>query len=668
MDRHDNSTETSGVLKMTQPCISEDLKIGFGISDHATQTDISEIGDLKQFTAMTRTLLQFTDSLCDDFALYKNILKMQYEEKIQEYATKLWLEISDRLKDVEELYKQKEIKTRCSYQQQLSDALAVLRMNYSKYLQVDEQCRAESATATVEKLRRRIDGQAAQIEYLTQLLEEEKELRAEKLEREGYMELDLHWQQMRDLREQITSLLEKNTQLQETVKQGAKEHSDLETEIKHMQNKRETDMKAMERLMNAQEILKLELDREKQRVLAKAQELKEAQDALAKLKETAAPPVPKKALAHEAKLEKKQRKILKGKPGKDAAAKDAATKVAALEPATSKDAAAAKDAATDRDAATKGDGTGEILDETTAAERKALCDEIKRLKKAEQQARLHIERLNRELHQLNQSWEMKFDILKKSLHAIKNEMFLRQSLRQSVKFRRPLLAERKPSPIHIQKRNQNPPHKRRWISSTLYMPYSALPEITTEIDIDTNEEDENDANIPVTASVPSAVKGATVGQAWQGRSASADELVSVRKIQFFSLCQPPKKRFRRGDGVLPFAAPSGCPQPPSHLCPARSGLRPARDNGAPLGDFHAQRCPSRRRPFLGGLFLADQTFESKNGGVKVPAGGPPLPGASRAAFLPSPPGPERLGEKQDACASPAGDPPSRSPLACGAFG
>ncbi|KAM6450459.1 uncharacterized protein C10orf67 homolog, mitochondrial isoform 1-T1 [Liasis olivaceus] len=456
---------------------------------------------------MTRTLLQFTNSLCDDFALYKNILKMQYEEKIQEYATKLWLEISDRLKDIEELYKQKEIKMRYSYQQQLCDALAILRMNYSRYLQVDEKCRADSAAANVEKLRRMIDEQAAKIESLTELLQEEKELKDEKLQREGYVELDFHRQQMRELREQIISLLEKNAQLQETVKHGVKEHTNLEAEMKLMQNQREKDMKAMEKLMNAQELLKLELEKEKQKVLAKAQEVKEAQDALAKLQETAAHPITKKASVHEEKLKKTRRKSLKEKASKDAVTKDAATKDTALKPAAAKD-AATKDAATehtaDKEAAPKGDGTGEILDEVMTADRKALCDEIKRLKKAEQQARLHAERLIQELHQLNQSWEIKFDILKKSLHAIRNEMFLRQSLRQSVKFRSPSLTERKSLPMHIQNKNQNPPQKRRWISSSLYMQYSPLPEITTDIDI---EEDQNDANSPFTHSIPSAFEG-----------------------------------------------------------------------------------------------------------------------------------------------------------------
>lgn len=55
---------------------------------------------------LTLLHLQFADSIYEDFARYKNILKAQYEEKIQEHAFRLWQEINDRLQYVEEFYQQ----------------------------------------------------------------------------------------------------------------------------------------------------------------------------------------------------------------------------------------------------------------------------------------------------------------------------------------------------------------------------------------------------------------------------------------------------------------------------------------------------------------------------------------------------------------------------------
>lgn len=127
------------------------------------------------------------------------------------------------------------------------------------------------------------------------------------------------------------------------------------------------------------------------------------------------------------------------------------------------------------------------------------------------------------------------------------------------------------------------------------------------------------------------------------------------------MCQPSKKWFRHGNGVLPFADPSSCLQPLVYLGPARSGLRQAHDNGGPSWRPPCATMPSRRRPFLGCLLLADQTFNSKEREHNDPTGDPPLRGVSRAGSLPTPPDLGFLEEKQDACASPTRDRPSRSP-------
>ncbi|EMP37008.1 Putative protein C10orf67 [Chelonia mydas] len=117
-----------------RPSISDDLKVGYFITDHATQTDIKEIVELKELTTTTQALVQFTDSIQQDFMIYKNVLQAQYEEKIQEQASNLCRQINDRLRDIEAFHKQKEVKIRQSYQQQLCDALAVLRVDYELFI------------------------------------------------------------------------------------------------------------------------------------------------------------------------------------------------------------------------------------------------------------------------------------------------------------------------------------------------------------------------------------------------------------------------------------------------------------------------------------------------------------------------------------------------------
>ncbi|XP_044280796.1 uncharacterized protein C10orf67 homolog, mitochondrial isoform X1 [Varanus komodoensis] len=491
-------------MVISRPRISEDLKIGFAISDHATQTDISEIGDLKEFITTTRTLLKFTNSVYDDFTMYKSVLKAQYEEKIHEHASNLWQEISDRLKHIEDFYKQKEAKIRYSYQQQLSDALAILRASHTKYFRRERVLAVEteeSVAAKIERLRNRIEEQAATIENLEEELQEHKERESRKLLHDRDIETELLQQENWELKEQMASQLQKFTRLQETLKRREKEHAALESEMKHMQERKERNMKTIEKLMNTQEILKLELDREKQRVLSKAREVKEAQDMVEKLKEAAAEYAEPKVASFEEIKPGKGKKGLKGKAAKEAAAKEAAAKEAAAKEVAAKKAAA-------KEAAAKQGGELGQDQKDPEAEKKALLNEITKLKKAEQEAKVHAQRLEQDLRQSGRSWKMKFEILKRSLHVLKNEMFLRQSLRKSTRFRRASLADRMTLPLHTQ--SQNIKRKNESFSSSLFIRYSPLglfnvqPDISSQTASDAEEEDADITKIPFTIEIPSA--------------------------------------------------------------------------------------------------------------------------------------------------------------------
>nr|XP_060639336.1 uncharacterized protein C10orf67 homolog, mitochondrial [Anolis sagrei ordinatus] len=554
-----------------RPRISDNLKIGFTISDHATQTDISEIGDLKEFMVTTRTLLQFANSISDDFARYKSVLQAQYEEKIKEHAFSLWLEINDKLKYIEDIYKQKEVKMRHSFQQQLCDALAILRAHYSKYFRIEQEIYGadeDSIGKKMERLRNELDEQAITILTLEEELQEYK--RREKFS-DRDIEIQLLRQEIAEFKEQMAIVSARNARLQDTVRRREKELVELENEMQSVQEKKEKDMKIIQKLVNSQELLKLELDREKQRVLSKTREVKEAQDSLARLSGAqvkVSPEVPSEV--PEEKPARKRRGT-KGKAIKEGAAKDTAARVAAAKKAAMKEAmtkeakakeakakeakakeAMAREARAKEAMPTEAMPTEAIVKETMAkaamakaaeakelllepdkaaqemdraTERKELQAEIKRLRKAEQEARQIAQRLQQDMSQSGRSWKMKFEILKKSLHAIKDEMFLRQSLRQAAKFRRTSFTERTPSPIHIQTSSI----KKKSFLSGLYMQYSPLPDIARQPVTETIDEESNDVNkIPVTIEIPTAFGVSQRRDSSQGR----DLLKQPKKDRF----------------------------------------------------------------------------------------------------------------------------------------
>nr|XP_008110893.2 PREDICTED: caldesmon-like [Anolis carolinensis] len=224
----------------------------------------------------------------------------------------------------------------------------------------------------------------------------------------------------------------RNARLQDTVKRREKEFVELENEMLSVQEKKEKDMKIIQKLVNSQELLKLELDREKQRVLSKTREVKEAQDSLAKLSGTAMEATTEVPTEVQEGKPAKKKKGSKWKATKEVIAKETAIRTAKkagmreaiAKQAKSKEAMAKEAMAKDtmvKETMAKAAEEKELLLESDkavqekdrATERKEFQAEIKRLKKAEYEARQLALRLQQDLNQSGRSWKMKFEILKK---------------------------------------------------------------------------------------------------------------------------------------------------------------------------------------------------------------------------------------------------------------
>ncbi|XP_060103901.1 uncharacterized protein C10orf67 homolog, mitochondrial [Heteronotia binoei] len=411
---------------------------------------------------------------------------------------------------------------RHSFQQQLCDALAILRLNYSKYFPIEKSPPGEDEellATRLERLREDLEEKEITIVGLEGEIAAYKAKEIKKIPYEDDTEFEKEYllQENKDMREEIASLNVKVTRLLETVKRKEKDHLELDTEMKQLQDKRDRDLKTMEKLMNTQEMLKMELEREKQRVLSKTREVKEAQEMLAKLAESAAKSEQEAAVTAKAqavqlpKQEKKMAKELKEAAEREAAAREAAEREAAERKAVSTREAAELEILF---------GSHQELleslcqgDKDTAS--KALLNEVVRLKNSEREARERIRRLELEIRQLSQAWELKFQILKRSLHAIKDEMFLRHSMRQSSKFRHPTLAERGVHPLLI----QHPLHKMG--SSTLYIQRPPLPKIRSQEVAEMIEEGSSGTKTPVTVEIPCVLEGA---------SESEDEIEEVEEL------------------------------------------------------------------------------------------------------------------------------------------
>nr|XP_042713712.1 uncharacterized protein C10orf67 homolog, mitochondrial isoform X1 [Chrysemys picta bellii]XP_042713717.1 uncharacterized protein C10orf67 homolog, mitochondrial isoform X1 [Chrysemys picta bellii] len=474
-----------------RPSISDDLKVGYFITDHATQTDIKEIIELKELTTTTQALVQFTDSIQEDFMIYKNILQAQYEEKIQEQASNLCRQINDRLRDIEAFHKQKEVKIRQSYQQQLCDALAVLRVDYEKNYRIQEDTDS-SLAASWKVLIKTLQEKESKIQKLEAELQEYQENEDTKMiifDNDDDNEKNMLEKENEDFREEVSRLLDRISHLEESLKRSEKENNKLDKEVRGMQLKMEKDEKTVQKLIEAQEKIKMEL--EKERSLNQSM-LKEQKDIETKVEKKLSD-LKEKIPALKEKDTKKKETVKSGSeitvPHESRESQKGYHKQQQKKSPSYKE-----------------------------AEKRALLAEIEKLKISEDQEKQHIQRywseflrhsfnsiniltfcgffyfsLKNEVEQINRSWAKKFQILKKSLHAIKDEMFLRHTLyRQAAAFNHASLNQPYAVPLYIETGARQINERR----GGLYFPFSPLPQIRSESTAAMEETDLNIVKIP----------------------------------------------------------------------------------------------------------------------------------------------------------------------------
>ncbi|XP_015708785.1 uncharacterized protein C10orf67 homolog, mitochondrial isoform X2 [Coturnix japonica] len=284
--------------------ISDDLNIGYHSRDHATQTDIKEIPELKELAIATQALIE------------------------------------------------KEVQLRQSYQQQLCDALAVLRAKTEKYYNINIEEIEGSQGKLLRYLRDKLQEKESIIGELKRKLWEYQVNKRTKMvvfedDDRGNKKLE---KENEEFKEEVFRLRSEIARLEDSLQHSEKEKRALDKQVQRMQLKMESDERTIQKLVEFQEQMKAELE--------------------------------------------------------------------------------------------NGRSLGENLITSVAPEQqpdeRSLNAENGELKKCEGQERQTIARKKAE--QSNAIWKKKFQIVQNSLHAIKDEMFLRQTLQ------RQLLALRYTSP------------------------------------------------------------------------------------------------------------------------------------------------------------------------------------------------------------------------------
>uniref|UniRef100_A0A4X1TWR9 DUF4709 domain-containing protein n=1 Tax=Sus scrofa TaxID=9823 RepID=A0A4X1TWR9_PIG len=356
--------------------ISDDLKIGFFITDHATQTDSSEILQLQELSSSTQKLVQVIKSLQVDFGFLKQLLHLKFEDRLKEESGRLFTSLHDRILTVEKRYQQNEDTLRKCYNQQLADAIATIKGMYKQFFE------AEDKKTSVQ------DTMTARLNLLLRKLREKeeliKELREEldQFEEHGFQKVDSFIKDTCPLRATLERenleykmenerLLQVISELEEEIKLNLKENSILEDEIISLKETAEKDHKTIQ----------------------KSGSFVWQSPRAVKGKEITLSPWP-------------------SQPKSAGVFRPHSSSIASLTPKTKRIKSLKKAA----------------KEEQPMVRKHALEEQVEILKAKLERERKKSERFKKELDQISKNWEKKLLILRNSFHVLKNEMFTRHTL------------------------------------------------------------------------------------------------------------------------------------------------------------------------------------------------------------------------------------------------
>ncbi|XP_077628578.1 LOW QUALITY PROTEIN: uncharacterized protein C10orf67 homolog, mitochondrial [Crocuta crocuta] len=409
--------------------ISDDLKVGFFSTDHATQTDSSEILPLKELSSSTEKLVQVIRSLEVDFGFLRELLQLKFEDRLKEESFNLFTTLHDRILAIEKHYQENEDIIRKCYNQQLADAIAVIKGMYKQFFEVEEETfLQESATIKMSILLKRLKEREGIIKELKEELDQcEESQQLDAFAKETALERENLEQKVENER-----LLQIIAELEEAIRLNLRENSLLEDEIISLKDSAAKDRTIIQKLIDGRDRLLCELDYEKSVVQEMIHKQKEEMEIRKKIDS----------------LSSKGRKTLKGKesslspwplqpavPSKAGAISRARSPSFSVAPGKSKRVKSPKKSAKEEQPAAKSPKPVEVheamkgkLSVTEIGEKHVLEKQIQELKANLENEKKKTERLRKESECMNKNWEKKFYILRNSLHALKDEMFTRHTL------------------------------------------------------------------------------------------------------------------------------------------------------------------------------------------------------------------------------------------------
>ncbi|GCB72344.1 hypothetical protein scyTo_0006261 [Scyliorhinus torazame] len=257
---------------------SDHLKVGFFKTDRATQTDVSDVLELKEMSNDVKFLKKEIDILKRSVQSKTQVLKSEHGMKLEQQSLDLYNRINDHNSYLRDMYQQRIEVLRNSFKQQLADEIARINAGFKKYcseIYAQNEMSLQHSFTTVDILKQKdslissLKEKLLQSEALQQLHQINFDIKDD-FEQEELIE------ENEELKEQISFLKKNADRMSETIHSSEIQINQLEQELIVLKEKTEKSLTTIRKLAASEEHLKLQLQAEeyKRERMLEAQKLK----------------------------------------------------------------------------------------------------------------------------------------------------------------------------------------------------------------------------------------------------------------------------------------------------------------------------------------------------------------------------------------------------------
>ncbi|XP_071158869.1 uncharacterized protein C10orf67, mitochondrial-like isoform X10 [Mytilus edulis] len=428
-----------------KPSLADHHKVGFFTLDRCSQTDVTEVVELKDMTEVLQLLLKDVHKMKRDINLTKSVMQADYEAKVQEKATELYCRINEKVAELERIHEDRVSTVRKAFRQQLADAVARLAVLYNKNLenkmQKEKQKQAGDQYLLDEKYRELQQTIQQNQNVIAMLKMQLSAYQQSKMDLESNVEADPKVIESASPSErpsnnspasiqspiESVSMRTPSPQFNQELEDLRVEVEDLNVKVNNLQDQVDNKDDENKKLDQQIETLNQELDQEKMKFDKINKDLENTKKA-AENEKASSEKLTFKDIRQFTKMDKQRAEMERMFQQKLQKAQEEAEANAQRESIAQQSA--------EKDKVKLLQDQKKLLEEQLAKERKKnqekaeMDTDIDKYVKNEKRLKEEIERLKREIERVHRTWEKKFAILQQSLHALKDESYIRQTLQR----------------------------------------------------------------------------------------------------------------------------------------------------------------------------------------------------------------------------------------------